>query len=39
MLNDFEELLNKTNWASLVGDLIASLGFGNVWLAHGVGNI
>ena len=39
MLNDLEELLNKTNWASLVGDLIASLWFRNVWLAQGVGNM
>ena len=39
MLNDLEELPNKTNWASLVRDLLASLGFRNVWLAQGVGNI
>ena len=36
MLNDLEELANKTNWASLVRDLLASLGFRNVWLAQGV---
>ena len=39
MLNDLEELPIKTNWASLVRDLLASLGFRNVWLAQGVGNI
>ena len=39
MLHDLEELPNKTNWASLVRDLLASLGFRNVWLAQGVGNI
>ena len=39
MLNDLDELPNKTNWASLVHNLLASLGFCNVWLAQGVGNI
>ena len=31
MLNDLEELPNRKNWASLVRDLLASLGFCNVW--------
>ena len=39
MLNDLEDLPNKTNWASLVRNLLMSLGFYEVWLYHGVGNI
>ena len=39
MVNDLEELPNKTNWASLVRLLLMSLGFFEVWLAQGVGNI
>ena len=39
MLNDLEDLLNKTNWASLVRNLLTSLGFYEVWLSQGVGNI
>ena len=39
MVNDLEELTNKTNWASLVRQLRISLGFYEVWLARGVGNI
>ena len=39
MLNDLEELPNKTNWASLVRNLLMSLGFYEVWLSQGVGNI
>ena len=39
MINDLEELPNKTNWASLVRQLLMFLGFYEVWLAQGVGNI
>lgn len=39
MLNDLEQLPNKTNWVSLVRNLLMSLGFYEVWLAQGVGNI
>ena len=39
MLNDIEEMPNKTNWASLVKQLLMSLGFYEVWLAQGVANI
>ena len=39
MLNDLEEAPNKTNWASLVRNLLMSLGFYEVWLSQGVGNI
>ena len=39
MIRDIEELPNKANWASLVRDLLASLGFREVWLAQGVGNV
>ena len=34
MLNDLEELPNKTNWASLVRKLLMSLGFYEVWLSQ-----
>ena len=39
MLADLEELPNKTNWASLVRDLLTNLGFHEVWLLQGVGNV
>ena len=39
VLNDIEELPNKTNWASLEGHLLISLGFFEVWVSQGVGNI
>ena len=39
MIRDIEELPNKANWASLVRDLLALLGFREVWLAQGVGNV
>ena len=39
MLNDIEEMPDKTNWASLVKHLLMSLGFYEVWLAQGVANI
>ena len=38
MLRDINQLLNKVNWASLLRDLLMSLGFYNVWLNQGVGN-
>ena len=39
MIRDIEELPNKANWAPLVRDLLASLGFHEVRLAQGVGNV
>ena len=39
MLHDLEVLPHKTNWASLVRQLLMSLGFYEVWLAQGVGNV
>ena len=39
MVNDLEELPNKTNWVSLVRQLLMSLGFYDVWLAQSVGYI
>ena len=39
MIRDIEELPNKANWASLLRNLLASLGFREVWLAQGVGNV
>ena len=36
MLSDLEELLNKTNWASLVRSLLMNLGFYEVWLLQGL---
>ena len=39
MLNDIDELANKINWASLVRHLLMSLGFYEVWLNQGVGNV
>ena len=38
MVNDIEKMPNKTNWASLVRQLLMSLGFYEVWLAQGVAN-
>ena len=38
MLNDLEQRPNTTNWASLVKDLLSSLGFNEVWLQQGAGN-
>ena len=38
MLKDIQEMPNKTNWASLVRQLLMSLGFNEVWLAQGVAN-
>lgn len=39
MLLDLDERPNKTNWAYLVKDLLSRLGFYEVWLNQGVGNI
>ena len=38
MLRDINQLPNKVNWASLLRDLLMSLGFYNVWLNQGVGS-
>ena len=38
MLKDIQEMPNKTNWASLVRQLLMSLGLNEVWLAQGVAN-
>ena len=39
MLHDLEVLPHEANWASLVRELLMSLGFCEVWLAQGVGNV
>lgn len=39
MLSDLEQLPNKLNWASLLRHFLMSLGFYEVWLNQGVGNI
>ena len=39
MVNDLEELPDNRNWASLVRQLLMSLGFYEVWSSQGVGNI
>ena len=39
MLHDLEVLPHKANLASLVRQLLMSLGFYEVWLAQGVGNV
>ena len=39
LLNDHDELPNKISWVSLVRQLLMSMGFNEVWLAQGVGNI
>ncbi len=38
MLNDIEIMPNVNNWAVLVKNTLAGLGFYHVWLAQGVGN-
>ena len=38
MFNNLERRPNATSWASLVKDLLFSLGFNEVWLQQGVGN-
>ena len=39
MLNDIESIPNAVNWASLLRDLFSSLGFQEVWVNQGVGNV
>lgn len=39
MLNDLEKYPNKLNWAFSVKSLLESMGFNNVWLAQGVGDM
>ena len=38
MQNDIEAKPNTVNWASLLRDLLSSLGFHEVWIHQGVGN-
>ena len=38
MLRDIEQLPNKVSWASLLRDILMSLGFYNAWPNQGVGN-
>ena len=39
MLRDLESMPEKENWAMLVKRLLCTVGFNNVWLAQGVGNV
>ena len=39
MLQDIDMMPEKGNWAVLVKRLLGSLGFNEVWLAQGVGNV
>ena len=39
MLQDLEVLSNKVNWASLLHHLLMSLGFNEVWINQGMGNV
>ena len=39
MLEDLELNANKTNWTSLLPHLLFSMGFNEVWIQQGVGNI
>ena len=39
MLNDITDNQNIKNWASLVKNTLANLGFLDVWLAQGVGDV
>ena len=39
MLADLEEYPNLINWAYLVKDLLSRMGFYDVWLNQGVGNL
>ena len=36
--SDIEVFPNKNNWASLLRDILSSLGFFDVWIFQGVGN-
>ena len=36
--SDIEVFPNKNNWASLLHDVLSSLGFFDVWIFQGVGN-
>ena len=38
MLQDVEAHPNKVNWAVLVRNLLAELGFYEIWVQQGVGN-
>ena len=38
MQNDIEARPNTVNWASLLRDLLSSLGFHEVWIHQGGGN-
>ena len=38
MLNDIDTRANTVNWASLLRNLLSSLGFHAVWVNKGVGN-
>ena len=38
-LEDMVRMPDKDNWASLVKKLLKSVGFNEVWLAQGVGNV
>ena len=39
MLSDLADRPNKVNWAYLVKDLLSTMGFYEVWLGQGVGNV
>ena len=39
MLRDLESIPEKENWTMLVKRLLCTLGFNNVWVAQGVGNV
>ena len=39
MLSDIELYPNKTNWVSLLRNLLVSMGFNEVWIQQGVGNV
>lgn len=39
MLQDIDTMANKENWALLVKKLLGSLGFNEVWMAQGVGDV
>ena len=39
MLTDLDNYPNKVNWAYLVRDLVSGMGFDEVWLNQGVGDV